>query len=64
MVAVKTPKTVLKFELRNLETGYWIALEIPYTKRNWEWAVTHPNTAHVRKAPESSKPVVTFEVGK
>lgn len=61
MVAVKkTPKTVLKFELRNWEAGFEITVELPYTKRAWDWATSHPNTANVRKTRESKKPVVTY----
>lgn len=53
-------KIVIKFELRDLQTGYWVALEIPYTKNNWGWVLAHPNTAFIRKGPESRKPVATF----
>lgn len=57
-------KTIIKFELRNLESGYWVEIEIPYTKKNWDWVVAHPNTAFVRKAVESKKPIVIFTAGK
>lgn len=62
---MEMPKnTVIKFDLRNWEQGYWVEVEVPYTKKNWDWVVAHPNAVFVRKAVESKKPIVTFNAGR
>lgn len=50
---VKLPKTnntfsVIRFEYRDLEIGFWITFEVPHTKHNWDWVLAHPNTAFIR----------------
>lgn len=47
-------KVVLKFEMRNWEQGYWLTVEVPYTKHNWDWVMAHPNTANIRKVYKSA----------